>query len=152
MVNGPIFITLLLTFGLELLLTQGMNIAFTANYQGIQTTYAGTSFAVAGVQIPVGRLLAFVLSVVVTVALVAVMNRTRVGMSIMATGMDRGAARLMGIRARHVYALTFGIAAGLAGMAGTVIGMGGTFNPASAGGFTLPSFGISCLLYTSRCV
>ena len=51
-----------------------MNIAFTANYQGIQTTYAGTSFAVAGVQIPVGRLLAFVLSVVVTVALVAVMN------------------------------------------------------------------------------
>ena len=55
-VNGPIFITLLLTFGLELLLTQGMNIAFTANYQGIQTSYAGTSFAVAGVQIPLGRL------------------------------------------------------------------------------------------------
>lgn len=144
-VNGPIFITLLLTFGLELLLTQGMNIAFTANYQGIQTTYAGTSFAVAGVQIPVGRLLAFVLSVVVTVALVAVMNRTRVGMSIMATGMDRGAARLMGIRARHVYALTFGIAAGLAGMAGTMIGMVGTFNPASAGGFTLLSFVIAVL-------
>ncbi|MFN8083628.1 MAG: branched-chain amino acid ABC transporter permease [Dermatophilaceae bacterium] len=144
-VNGPIFITLLLTFGLELLLTQGMNIAFTANYQGIQTSYAGTSFAVAGVQIPLGRLLAFVLSVLVTVALVAVMNRTRVGMSIMATGMDRGAARLMGIRARHVYALTFGIAAGLAGMAGTMIGMVGTFNPASAGGFTLLSFVIAVL-------
>lgn len=144
-VNGPIFITLLLTFGLELLLTQGMNIAFTANYQGIQTTYAGTSFAVAGVQIPLGRLLAFVLSVLVTIALVAVMNRTRVGMSIMATGMDRGAARLMGIRARHVYALTFGIAAGLAGMAGTMIGMVGTFNPASAGGFTLLSFVIAVL-------
>ena len=92
-----------------------------------------------------GRLLAFVLSVLVTVALVAVMNRTRVGMSIMATGMDRGAARLMGIRARHVYALTFGIAAGLAGMAGTMIGMVGTFNPASAGGFTLLSFVIAVL-------
>ncbi len=41
-VNGPIFITLLLTFGLELLLVQGMNLFFTANYQSIRTSYAGT--------------------------------------------------------------------------------------------------------------
>ena len=94
-VNGPIFITLLLTFGLALLLTQGMNIAFTANYQGHPDQLRGDELRGGGVQIPLGRLLAFVLSVLVTVALVAVMNRTRVGMSIMATGMDRGAARLI---------------------------------------------------------
>ncbi|HEX2704137.1 MAG TPA: branched-chain amino acid ABC transporter permease [Candidatus Lustribacter sp.] len=144
-VNGPIFITLLLTFGLELLLVQGMNLAFTANYQSIQTSYAGTSFAVGEIQVPLGRLLAFLLAIAVTLALVSVMTKTRVGMSIMATGMDRGAARLMGIRARHVYALTFGIAAGLAGMAGTMVGTVGTFNPASAGGFTLLSFVIAVL-------
>jgi branched-chain amino acid transport system permease protein len=59
--------------------------------------------------------------------------------------MDRGAARLMGIKARHVYALTFGIAAALAGLAGAMIGMVGTFNPAAAGGFTLLSFVIAVL-------
>jgi branched-chain amino acid transport system permease protein len=54
--------------------------------------------------------------------------------------MDRGAARLMGIGARHVYALTFGIAAGLAGMAGAAVGAVNTFSPADAGRYTLLSF------------
>ncbi len=144
-VNGPIFITLLLTFGLELLLVQGMNIVFTANYQSIPTSYAGNAIVLGGIQVPLGRLLAFLLAVGITVLLVKVMANTRIGMSIMATGMDRGAARLMGIRARHVYALTFGIATALAGMAGTMVGTVGTFNPAAAGGFTLLSFVIAVL-------
>ena len=144
-VNGPIFITLLLTFGLELLLVQGMNIVFTANYQSIPTSYAGNAIVLGGIQVPLGRLLAFLLAVGITVLLVKVMANTRIGMSIMATGMDRGAARLMGIRAWHVYALTFGIATALAGMAGTMVGTVGTFNPAAAGGFTLLSFVIAVL-------
>lgn len=144
-VNGPIFITLLLTFGLDLLITQGMNLAFSADYRSIQTSYAGTSLALGGVRVPLGRLLAFAVAVAVTIALVALVNRTRTGLSIMATGMDRGAARLMGIRARHVYALTFGIAAALAGMAGTMVGTVGTFNPSTAAGYTLLSFVIAVL-------
>jgi branched-chain amino acid transport system permease protein len=144
-VNGPVFITLLLTFGLDLMIVQGMNIAFSADYRSIPTSYAGTSLHLGGVQVPLGRLLAFGVSVAVTLALVALVTRTRIGISIMATGMDRGAARLMGIRARHVYALTFGIAAGLAGMAGTMVGTVGTFNPAAAGGYTLLSFVIAVL-------
>ena len=58
-VNGPIFITLLLTFGLELLLVQGMNIVFTANYQSITTSYAGNAIVLGGIQVPLGQLLAF---------------------------------------------------------------------------------------------
>ena len=144
-INGPIFITLLLTFGLDLLIVQGMNIFFSADYRSIKTSYAGESLAFAGVRVPLGRLLAFAVAVLVTIALVAMVNRTRTGLSIMATGMDRGAARLMGIRARHAYAMTFAIAAGLAGMAGTMVGTVGTFNPAAAGGFTLLSFVIAVL-------
>jgi branched-chain amino acid transport system permease protein len=144
-VNGPVFITLLLTFGLDLLIVQGMNIVFSADYRSIKTSYAGESLALGSVRVPMGRLLAFVVAVLVTFALVALVNRTRTGLSIMATGMDRGAARLMGIRARHAYALTFGIAAALAGMAGTMVGTVGTFNPAAAGGYTLLSFVIAVL-------
>jgi branched-chain amino acid transport system permease protein len=144
-INGPIFITLLLTFGLSLLIEQGMNIAFTANYRSIHTSYASDAISLGDVRIPLGRLLAFVIAVVVTLLLVAFVNRTRTGISILATGMDRGAARLMGIRARHVYALTFGIAAALAAVAGTMVGTVGTFNAAAAGGFTLLSFAIAVL-------
>src|SRR3954447_5034111 len=145
-VNAPIFITLLLTFGIDLVLVQGMNIVFTGDFQAIRTSYASRGIALpGGVQVPFGRLLAFAVAVAVTLALVALVTRTRTGLAIMATGMDRGAARLMGIRARHVYALTFGIAAGLAGMAGTMVGTVGTFNPAAAGGYTLLSFVIAVL-------
>lgn len=144
-INGPIFITLLLTFGLDLMIVQGMNLAFSADYRSIKTSYASESLALGSVQVPLGRLLAFSLAVGITLILVAFMNRTRTGMSILATGMDRGAARLMGIRARHVYGLTFGIAAALAGMAGAMIGTVGTFSPAAAASFTLMSFVVAVL-------
>jgi branched-chain amino acid transport system permease protein len=144
-VNGPIFITLLLTFGLALMIVQGMNLAFSADFRSIKTSYVSESLEFGSVRVPVVRLLAFALAITITVLLVAVVNRTRTGMSIMATGMDRGAARLMGIRARHVYALTFAIAAGLAGMAGAMIGTVGTFNPSSAAAFTLMSFVVAVL-------
>jgi branched-chain amino acid transport system permease protein len=51
----------------------------------------------------------------------------------------------MGVSVRHVYALTFAISAGLAAMAGAIIGTINTFSPASAGGFTLQSFVIAVL-------
>ena len=144
-VNAPIFITLLLTFGLELVLIQAMNIAFTANYRSIRTSYASHSFVIGSVHVPVGRLLAFAIAVLVTVGLATAVRHTRTGTSIMATGMDRGAARLMGIRAGHVYALTFGISVAIAALAGAMIGTIGTFNAASAGTYTLQAFVIAVI-------
>ncbi|MFU8854154.1 hypothetical protein ACNAW0_24685 [Micromonospora sp. SL1-18] len=41
--------------------------------------------------------------------------------------------------------MTYGIAAALAGMAGTMVGMVGTFNPSNAAGHTLLSFVIAVL-------
>jgi branched-chain amino acid transport system permease protein len=140
-VNAPIFITLLLTFGLDLLLTNGMILLFTADYRSIPTSYATNSLVLPGdVRVPYGRLLAFGLAVALSLALGWAMRRTRTGLSILATGMDRGAARLMGIRAAHIYALTFGLAAAMAGAAGAAVGAVTTFSPADAGRFTLFSF------------
>jgi len=140
-INAPIFITLLLTFGLQLLLVNGMILLFTANYRSIPTGYAGQSIALPGdVRLPIGRLLAALLAVGLTAGLVWLTRRTRMGLAILATGMDRGAARLIGIKAAHVYALTFGLAAALAGSAGAAIGAVGTFSPADAGRLTLFSF------------
>ena len=140
-VNAPIFITLLLTFGLNLLLVNGMILRYKANYQSIPTSYAAQSLVLPGdVRVPYGRLIAAVIAVALTLALAWAVRRTRLGLSILATGMDRGAARLMGIRAAHVYAVTFGLAAAMAGMAGAAVGTVSTFSPADAGRFTLFSF------------
>lgn len=145
-INAPIFLTLLLTFGLNLVILNVLQLLFTPDDRTIDTSYASQSFAISGVNIPYGRLGACLLAVAVTVGLALVMTRTRLGHAIGATGMDRGAARLMGIRARHVYAVTFGIAAALAGIAGTMIATVGSFNPTTTPGqLTLDAFVISVL-------
>jgi branched-chain amino acid transport system permease protein len=144
-VNAPIWMTLLLTFGLELLIVNGLILIYSGNFRSIATSYAAKGLTVGDVRVPYGRLIGFGLAVALTAALVAFMNRTRTGQAIKATGMDRATARLMGINARHIYALTFAIAAALAGAAGTVVGIVGTFSPVDAGAFTLRSFVISVL-------
>jgi branched-chain amino acid transport system permease protein len=144
-VNAPIWMTLLLTFGLSLVIVNGLVLIFTADFRAIHTGWAADGFSIGGVRVPYGRLAGFVLAVTVTVGLVLFMSRTKIGLAIRSTGMDRSAARLMGMNVRHVYAFTFGLAAGLAGLAGAVIGTINTFNPAAAGGFTLQSFVIAVL-------
>ena len=145
-INAPIFLTLLLTFGLNLVILNGLQLLFKADDRTIDTSYASQSFAIGAVNIPYGRLAACVLAVAVTLALAFMMSRTRLGHAIGATGMDRGAARLMGIHARHIYGVTFGIAAALAGVAGTMIATVGSFNPTTTPGqLTLDAFVISVL-------
>jgi branched-chain amino acid transport system permease protein len=145
-INAPIFLTLLLTFGLGLVIINVLQIMFSADDRSIETTYASQSFAISNVNIPFGRLASFALAVIVTVLLAFLMTRMRLGRAIAATGMDRGAARLMGIRARHIYAVTFGISAALAGIAGTMIATVGSFNPTSTPTqLTLDAFVISVL-------
>jgi branched-chain amino acid transport system permease protein len=144
-VNAPIWMTLLLTFGLNLLLVNGLVLLFTGDFRSIHTSYGSDSLKLGDVRVPYGRLIAFAIAIAFTVALVWFMDRTRLGLAIKATGMDRGAARLMGVKVRRVYGITFGIASGLAGAAGAIFGTVDTFSPADAGGFTLQSFVIAVL-------
>jgi branched-chain amino acid transport system permease protein len=143
-VNAPIWMTLLLTFGLSLILVQGLVIAFTGDFRSISNGVSG-SLALGDVRLPWDRIVAFGVAVAFTLALVGFMDRTKLGLAIRSTGMDRAAARLMGIPVRHVYATTFALAAALAGAAGAMVGTVNTFSPASAGAFTLQSFVIAVL-------
>ncbi|HEY1358947.1 MAG TPA: branched-chain amino acid ABC transporter permease [Thermoleophilaceae bacterium] len=144
-VNAPIWMTLLLTFGLDLLIVNGLILLFSADFRSIRSGIGSNSLALGDVRVPYERLAGFGIAVAVTLLLVWFMNHTRTGLAIRTTGMDRAAARLMGVSVRHVYALTFGIAAALAGMAGAVLGTINTFSPASAPQFTLQSFVIAVL-------
>jgi branched-chain amino acid transport system permease protein len=144
-VNAPIWLTLLLTFGIELALVNALVFFLTGDFRSIPTSYEGEALTFGEVRLPIGRLIGFGLAIVITVLLAQFLARAETGRAIKATGMDRGAARLMGIDVRHTYALTFGIAAALAGAAGAIIGSVDTFSPADAGRYTLQSFVIAVL-------
>jgi branched-chain amino acid transport system permease protein len=144
-VNAPVWMTLLLTFGLQLLAVNVFVKVATSDYRSIPTGWAAKSLALGDVRVPYGRLAALGVAVACTAGLVVFVERTRTGRAIRAAGMDRSTARLMGIDVRHVYAVTFGLSAALAGAAGVLVGMVGTFAPPDAGRYTLFSF-VVCVL------
>lgn len=120
-VRAPIFNTLILTFGLNLLIVNLALIAFTGDFRSIVTDYSGDGLQLAGIILPYSRLAALGVALLASFLVFRFMDRTRIGNAIRATRMDLEAAELIGVRPGRIYALTFAIGAGLAGLAGALI-------------------------------
>jgi branched-chain amino acid transport system permease protein len=120
-VHEPVLTTLTLTFGLDLILYNFMTVYYTAT--PVRVTLDLGVVELGGIFMPVDRLLAMVLALVLTAILYVVMRGSRIGRAIVAVRMDRTAAQLMGIRVDRIYAITFGIGALMAGAAGAVFAM-----------------------------
>lgn len=144
-IRAELFITLLLTFGIEILIMNLARVLWTANVRRVVTGYSGASIDVAGLTVPMVRVAAFVIALVLAGALFLLLERTRMGRAIRATSQDLLAARLSGTNVSNTYALTFGIGAGLAGGAGTLWSMLFPVTPTMGGVLTLKSFVVSVI-------
>ena len=144
-VRGPMFNTLLITFGLEVILTFLAQIAFSADYRTINPGYAGANFELLGVTVPTVQLLAFMIAVGLSLALWGFLMRSRPGRAIRAASQNLVAARLYGVEPRNIYALTFGLGAALAGVAGGLYGTVSQINPYIGATLTAKSFVIAII-------
>lgn len=144
-IRAPFLITFLLTFGLELLITNIAQAVWTADIRSVTTSYSGWSLSLGPLTLPVVRGASLLIAFVVAVLLHALLTRTRLGTAIRATASDQEAARLMGIPIARVYAVTFGIAAASAGIAGGLISLSFPIFPAMGAGYTLIAF-VVCVL------
>jgi branched-chain amino acid transport system permease protein len=144
-IRAPMFNTLLITFGIDVVLTYLAQIFFSADYRTINPTYAGSNFALFGATVPVVRLLAFLVALVLTSLLWLFLARARLGRAIRATAQNLVAARLYGVEPRRIYALTFGLGAALAGAAGGLYGVVSQVNPYIGGSLTAKSFAIAII-------
>jgi len=144
-VRAPMFNTLLITFGLEVVLTYLAQLAFSADFRTINPSYAGAHVAFGPVVIPLARLMAFGIAIVLTVGMWIFLLRTKLGRAIRATAQNLVAARLYGVEPRHLYAMTFGIGIGLAGAAGGLYGTVSQINPYIGATLTAKSFAIAII-------
>jgi branched-chain amino acid transport system permease protein len=144
-VKAPMFNTLLITFGLEVVLTYLAQLAFSADFRTINPSYAGNSIQLGMVVLPVARLLAFGIAIILTLAMWLFLLHTRLGRAIRATAQNLVAARLYGVEPRHLYAMTFGIGIGLAGAAGGLYGTVSQINPYIGATLTAKSFAIAII-------
>jgi branched-chain amino acid transport system permease protein len=90
--------------------------------------------------IPYTRLASLVVALLLAGLLGLILGRTRTGLAIQAVGADRDAAQLVGIDLRHIYALTFGIGAACAGVAGGLITLIQAITPTAGEPYTLQAF------------
>jgi branched-chain amino acid transport system permease protein len=124
--------TLIVTFGLSIVIENGLLQFFTANNRGIGTgsSLISSSFSIgAGLQIAWLDVVIFALAVVVLLSLQYFLSASKYGRLIRAVADDREAAQLAGADYRHV----FGIAAALAfctvALAGIAYGMTTVVSP-----------------------
>jgi branched-chain amino acid transport system permease protein len=144
-VRAPMFNTLLITFGLEVVLTYMAQLVFSADFRTINPPYAGNSLVLGSVVFPVARLAAFGVAIVLTVGMWLFLLHTRLGRAIRATAQNLVAARLYGVEPRHLYAMTFALGIALAGAAGTLYGTVSQINPYIGASLTAKSFAISII-------
>jgi branched-chain amino acid transport system permease protein len=144
-VRAPVLTTFLLTFGLSLLLINVVLLIFHGDVRGITTSYSATNFSLGPVTIAWTKLWTLVVAMLVAWLLQAFLSRTRIGRAIRATSMDIGAAQLAGVDVAHVYAIVFGLGAGLAGIAGVLISLSYGLQPSMGDPFIINAF-VVCVL------
>lgn len=123
MIAAPVLLTLTLTFGLDLMLSNAMLAAFTADFRKLILEPPLGVATLGPIVMPVDRLVAMILALGLTGLLYLVLSRSRIGRAIVAVRMDREAAALMGVNVKSVYAVTFGLGALMAGAAGPLLAM-----------------------------
>ncbi len=121
--------SLLIGFGLALVLHALALRLWTADERSIITPYGGAVITVAGLSIPVVRLLSLILAFAVIGGLQLLLTHWRWGKAIRATAEDWQAALLTGIDVRRAYLLAFAIGTGLAGIAGVLVSVGYSISP-----------------------
>ncbi|AMG87904.1 branched-chain amino acid ABC transporter permease [Bordetella parapertussis] len=144
-VRAPMFNTLLITFGLEVVLTYLAQLAFSADFRTINPPYAGDSYVLGPVTLPVARLAAFGVALALTLGMWLFLLHSRLGRAIRATAQNLIAARLYGVEPRHLYAVTFGLGLALAGAAGGLYGTVSQINPYIGATLTAKCFAISII-------
>lgn len=144
-IRAPMFNTLLITFGIEVVLTYLAQMVFSADFRTINPSYAGTNFNWIGATFPLVRLLAFTIATALTFSLWLFLTKARVGRAIRATAQNLVAARLHGVDPRRIYALTFGLGAAFAGAAGDLYGVVSQINPYVGATLTAKCFAISII-------
>ena len=123
------FPSLLIAFGLMVLLENLMSVLFTPNPRGIRTAYTAYGITALGLKISFTRLMAFVMAVSATIGVTAFLKKTLLGKAVRAASENLESATLVGITPHKVNSITFAFGIGLAGLAGVATATTYSFDP-----------------------
>ena len=136
---------LLVTFGLSIVIQNGLLLAYGADSRRLQAgAFESTSIAIApGLSIGLAPLMALLTAIVAVALMQLIFYRTSLGRAFRATADNPQIAQLMGIDERSVYAIAVGISLAVSVIAAITFGIRANFDP---------SIGPARLLYAFEAV
>jgi urea transport system permease protein len=133
--------TLLATWGVSLILQQSVRSIFGPNNREVgNPSWMSGAFEVGQMTITYNRLWILLFSLAVFAVLLFVMKKTPVGLQMRAVTQNRAMAANMGIRTGWVDAMTFGLGAGIAGLAGVALSQIDNVSPNLGQSYIVDSF------------
>ena len=127
----PASTSVLLTFALALVLEGIMGLVWSTTYHSSTPGYVDESFRAGGFYFPKAQLFGCAMAIGVLVALYMMLTRTWLGRAIRAVSENVSSARLVGVNARKVAALTFAIGVATTGAGGSIASVLYPFLPGS---------------------
>ena len=134
-------LTLLLTFGLGIVLEDVLKIIFGANPLRIETPIGG-AVEMLGLFFPNYRLFVMGLGTLIVAAVWILIFRTKIGAIVRAAAFDRHMTASLGVPVNKVYALTFALGVALAGIAGVLLAPIYSVFPTMGRDFVLIAFSV----------
>lgn len=133
--------TLLATWGVSLILQQAVRTLFGPNNQEVgNPSWMSGAFRIGEMQITWNRFVIVIFALLVFVGLLTLLKRTALGLQMRAVTQNRPMASEMGIRTARVDALTFGLGAGIAGLAGVALSQIDNVSPNLGQSYIIDSF------------
>jgi branched-chain amino acid transport system permease protein len=138
-------VSLLLLFGLWLVLQNISYLIWTGDTRSIDTKFVDATLDVGGMRLAWPRIYVFVMGALTLWALTTFLSKTHAGRAIRAVAQDRDAAKLAGIDVGRINAIAFGLGVALTGFGGSLLSLLFSFNPDFGRALSLKSFCIVVL-------
>ena len=133
--------TLLATWGVSLILQQAVRTVFgPSNREVGNPSWMSGSFQFGEMLVTWNRFYIIIFALVVFAGLLTLLKRTPFGLQMRAVTQNRAMAAEMGIRTARVDALTFGLGAGIAGLAGVALSQIDNVSPNLGQSYIIDSF------------
>jgi branched-chain amino acid transport system permease protein len=129
--------SLLISFGLSLVLENLAIKLWTADERAITTSYAGDGVTIADIAFPYTRVASLIVAAIGVFALHFFLTRSFAGKAIRATSEDWEAASLMGINVQRTYVVAFALGTAMAGIAGALVSVSYLIAPSIGLAWTL---------------
>ncbi|SEP13982.1 branched-chain amino acid transport system permease protein [Rhodospirillales bacterium URHD0017] len=139
--DDPELMSFLMFYGVSIAAAALMLLLFEADSRTIDYTFTPVSVQVGPIYVSTARLVAFAITVVVSIALALFLFKTLPGKALRAAIMNPEAIQIMGVDIVRLSAFAFALASALAGVTGVLIALVfPAFNPFSGAEYTIIAF------------